>query len=414
MRGERTHYSTYEITINSTPKHNFIAMSIANINSPLLFSGLSLSSIYVFPSGNPQPADFLLVLAMVVFFVAYGKRVKGLAHLWPMILLTAWVAFVSLGWSAVYPSEGFIKPPLFYFFNCIFMIVVVNVFLYHPSPLPYFTAAVRLALLFSGLGVLFSLVVPGVMLDSGSLRVTGFFNNPNQLAHYNLCMIAALIILKKGQLDINVLDLSAAVSGVVGLLVASSLGGVAGLILLILAIFFGNKSGVRKLANLALVFLILGATVVAFNLYTGGAISDRLEGRLDVVDRKVDQIVSERKYDRMIAYPQYLWVGAAEGATRRFPGHGGGEIHSSLGTLLFSYGLVGLGLFSILLLKAVRYAPLYARLCIAAPLLYSVTHMGLRTTAFWFLIALMLVTFRYPLKRVILPTNVSIPVKHTG
>ena len=372
-----------------------MSLTIFHFSAWLFFLGLGFSAFYVFPSGNPQPTDFLLALASMMLILTNIKHLCGWRVLWPMVALTVWVAAVSIGWSAVYPSGLFYRPPLFYAFNCLFMFAVVNLFYYLDRPVHVFAAVVQLALVISGVGVFLSFLMPDILIATESLRITGFFNNPNQLAYYNLCMLATLLILKGGQLTNRPFGLLAVASGIIGILAASSLGAMAGLFFIVMAIIVGNWNSAGKLLKVVWGGILLVSLVGVFDLYTGGGVVDRVDTRLGSLERKMDQLESERKYDRILAYPEYWWVGAAEGSTERFPGYEGGEIHSSFGNMLFAYGFVGLGLFLLLLWRAVRFAPLYAWLCLAAPLTYSLTHMGLRNTAFWFLIVVMLVYFRY-------------------
>jgi len=372
-----------------------MSLTIFYFGAWLLFLGLGFSAFYVFPSGNPQPTDYILALASMMVIVANTRRLCGWGILWPMVALTIWVAAVSIAWSAVYPSGSFYRPPLFYAFNCMFMFSVVNLFFYLDRPAQFFAGAVQLALVISGFGVLLSFLLPDVFITRASLRITGFFNNPNQLAYYNLCMLGTLLILKGGQLTNRPFELVAITSGVIGILAASSLGAMAGLVFIVSAIIVGNWSNARKVLKVLWGAVLLVSLVGVFDLYTGGGIADRLDTRLGSLERKMDSLESERKYDRILAHPEYWWVGAAEGSTERFLGYEGGEIHSSFGNMLFAYGFVGLGLLLLLLWRAVRSAPLYAWLCLAAPLTYSLTHMGLRSTAFWLLLAVMLVNFGY-------------------
>ena len=64
------------------------------------------------------------------------------------------------------------------------------------------------------------------------------------------------------------------------------------------------------------------------------------------------------------------------------------EIHSTPATALFSYGVIGLTSFLAMLVLAGRRGEFGYWMIIAAPLAYSMTHMGLRFTLFWLLIAL--------------------------
>lgn len=368
-------------------------MSVLSVVHILFFLGIVFSSLYVFPSGNPQPTDFLLAIASISILLSSSLRISSVKLLWPMIFLTIWVSLVSMVWLIIYPQGLFFKPPLFFAFNLLVMLAIVNLFDRLDNPRKFFAIAVQYALLISGLGVVFSLFFPGTFLASESLRITGFFNNPNQLAYFNLCMLAALIILRNGHLRIVPLELVAVASGIFGIIVASSLGALAGLIAIFISALLGSIRNVKGFIRFLSIFLLLLYSIYSFDIYHQGLISDRLDTRFNRLDTKVSQIESERKYDRILAFPEYWVFGAGEGATERFLGHEGGEIHSSLGNLLFSYGVLGLGLFMFILWRAIRHAPLYAWFALAGPMLYSITHMGLRSTTFWMLIAFILICY---------------------
>jgi hypothetical protein len=105
--------------------------------------------------------------------------------------------------------------------------------------------------------------------------------------------------------------------------------------------------------------------------------------------------VEGRGYDRIWNHPWHLAFGAGEGAYGRFRSGYLGEMHSSVGTLLFSYGIAGcllLIFFLILVIKQNKFTEYF----ILIPLLiYSLTHMGLRFSYFWIVIAFLAA---YPLK----------------
>jgi hypothetical protein len=97
-----------------------------NLLALFFFLGLAFSSLYVFPSGNPQPADFLLLSAAAGLLLSHSDCLRGMTVLWPMVALAVWVAIVSSLWTALYPQGNFLKPPLFYIFNLLLMFAVVN------------------------------------------------------------------------------------------------------------------------------------------------------------------------------------------------------------------------------------------------------------------------------------------------
>ena len=80
--------------------------------------------------------------------------------------------------------------------------------------------------------------------------------------------------------------------------------------------------------------------------------------------------------------------GAGEGAAWRFggpinPRQGQREMHSTLGTVLFSYGVIGFSFFLVFLAMVFRRAPL-AHMLYSLPIwAYGMTHQGLRDTMLW-------------------------------
>ena len=103
-----------------------------------------------------------------------------------------------------------------------------------------------------------------------------------------------------------------------------------------------------------------------------------------MIERKTKDIITERGYDRIIEYPEYILWGAGEGETQRFTkGTSTNELHSTLGTILFSYGIIGLVIMTFLLKKAIWGAPLGIWLVMISPFAYGLTHNGMRQPLFW-------------------------------
>ena len=71
------------------------------------------------------------------------------------------------------------------------------------------------------------------------------------------------------------------------------------------------------------------------------------------------------------------------------------EFHSTLGTILMSYGLVGLAFFGLLLLVIFGRAPLASIAYLGPVMLYSITHVGVRFSEFWIFLALVYAQARY-------------------
>ena len=351
-----------------------------------------LSPIYVFPSGNPQPADFLIVLAALFLLFEHaraGTRIKGGKDLAAVAMLVVWVFVVNALWEVVYPREEWIKYPLFFAFNLVLMIVLLNIKACQNEFRKWLAVSAQFALILSFVGIVISFVAPGMFGTKENYRIIGFYNNPNQLAFNHLCLIGALLLSGGGKIPQQPIAFLAFVLGVMGIAAAASLAAMGGVLVMIAGIFLSSVSSKRIIYFFVLfVCAVGGFAVVDYALEN--QISAAVIERSGALDRKLDNLSSERKYERIMAFPEYWFFGAAEGGHERFYPYTGGEIHSSFGLLLFCYGLPGLILFMWFLWRVARMLPLGSQLVLASLLVYSITHMGLRTTTFWMFMAVAL------------------------
>ena len=89
----------------------------------------------------------------------------------------------------------------------------------------------------------------------------------------------------------------------------------------------------------------------------------------------------------------HIVVGAGEGETERFFAPGAQhtiEIHSTFGTLLFSYGLLGISLFMLFLWRTTRIISFDRYIYLIGPMAYGFTHNGLRFSFFWFMVGMLM------------------------
>jgi len=125
-----------------------------------------------------------------------------------------------------------------------------------------------------------------------------------------------------------------------------------------------------------------------------GPIADSIEASQDrVLNRSRNSnatFFEERGYDRIWRNQQYLVLGAGEGGLSRFDDTAyvkSMEIHSSAGTVLFSYGVVGSMLFLVFMWRVIRGARVRLMITLLPPLLYTGAHQGLRFTMLWIVLA---------------------------
>jgi predicted RND superfamily exporter protein len=113
--------------------------------------------------------------------------------------------------------------------------------------------------------------------------------------------------------------------------------------------------------------------------------------RMNAIGQDKDDSAAGRGYDRILHDFQYTILGAGEGEYWRHDSVWKGEIHSTFGTLLFCYGVVGLALFIVFLFYVYRSNRVAFLLYLMPVFVYSVVHNGLRATPFWMLLALLAV-----------------------
>ncbi|MEO1530044.1 MAG: hypothetical protein AAFX06_31915 [Planctomycetota bacterium] len=338
-------------------------------------ASLVLIPLYIAPEGKPQPADLMLAGTSALVFILYLCSVASF-RLEPSLRLTAfslsafigYVVLNNIAWAAVLVRLDFVFAAAFYLFN--FSVALGFLLLYQrcgKGILHLTTFAVVIAVIWQLLYCRFF---------AGGVRPSGTFNNPNQLGYFAvLCgsVLACSIDLFRSKI------LRVMLWGVLGLsgwiaLISLSRGGVYAFALLGLALLYRYRvQGVVLLPAL----LCVAVSVVD--------VGELMQSRL--AETK-DEEGHTRGYERIWMFPQYLPVGAGEGGYKRVwtPGVGKHEIHSSWGTLAFSYGLPGIVLFAFFAWRFIKVGGMDTVLFLLPTSAYSLTHNGLRFRMFWILL----------------------------
>jgi hypothetical protein len=337
---------------------------------------------YVFDSGLPQPADWLVTLLLPLLLRTWNGRLPPalVRPLKALILFMLYVLVVNVAWSlamltfSLNTKEGFLIAPSFYIFNGMLFFSFLLMFQRYGELLLWLTARL----------VLVSVMIQVVLAFTlgGSLpRSTVMFNNPNQLGYFAL-LSACLILLGQRRLKLSTLQVTIGLAGCsyLALLSASKAAlvsiGVLGIALLL--------SKVRTILVASIVFAALIFTANPFS-----AALDRAEQRISK-DQSYG-FFEERGYDRIVEFPEYWAFGAGEGAYNRFKEIsviGSHELHSSLATLFFCYGIIGTIVFALFLRGALSGAGARALVIVGAGLAYGMTHQGLRFRLLWLLLAM--------------------------
>ncbi|MCC6598984.1 MAG: hypothetical protein IT559_09365 [Alphaproteobacteria bacterium] len=348
-----------------------------------------VTSIFlIFPSGLPQPADFVIALAIGINFLAFIARAQSRFD--PVFLYAlgfgAFTFLINMIHYIALPDFTFLKSSFYYLYNASFFILVIS--LMRRSPQKTWRA------LYYGLviAIIVEFLVIQFLPSLRGFRETGTFINPNQLAFWSL-MAAGLLIVLKAKARLNLLDIGLLlILGYLQLLSLSKAGLICYILLMAtLVIVPALTLKTRAVVLFAgFLFLIYGLSEVSrfeHLLENMGPLANAVS-RLENIGGERDDSVAGRGYLRIVQYPEFLIFGAGEGGYSRFADFSTAlEMHSGVGTLVFAYGFLGSLLFLGLLFYIGRHNDLLVISLIGILFLYGLTHQNIRTADFWLLLA---------------------------
>lgn len=330
-----------------------------------------LYPFYLFDPGRPQISSAAVALAIIAGLFA-GLRFPSRN---PVVRALCWflwyVCIVNIAWAAISKNIAMLMPPFFYLFNGAVMIMGVSLYLRTGR---HFLIVTQHSF---ALAVLIQLILL-LVLGPTTGRETIFFDNPNQLGYFGL-VSAAVILSLSDRLGTPSWYRGAALGMCLFLVIVStSFAAIIGAAMLVLVAMW-RRPGILLLAG--------GAFIVFLNLWgTDLFLTKRVEYEQEELEGV--SFMASRGYDRIMNHPEHIFVGAGEGNYRLYESViGSHEIHSSYGTLLFCYGLVGTMIFIIFIVYLSREAGLKYVQYLAPVLLYGFAHQSLRSTMLWMFMA---------------------------
>lgn len=335
---------------------------------------LILTPFYFFASGTPQVSDYLMVLLGGLVFIKPRLNLhrETVPVLFTLGLFVFYITIVNFVWIILLNETSLAWNSLFYIYNLIVVAIFFHFYTKYKESFLLITTKILMLAVFlqTALSIFF--------IDFDKARQILFFNNPNQLGYFALLCATFFYFANKHfyfKMSHKILFYLCTFY-----LAALSLSSAA-------LVGFGLFFIIMFLENPKLIFLI---TVVVLLLYpiidADLELYQRVDRRFTTMGVSADDSLAGRGYDRIINHPQYLFLGAGEGENSRFDSQLSGEMHSSIGTILFSYGVVGLGLFLALLYKVYKRAGSRPLIELIPVFFYGFTHQGLRWPLFWLLI----------------------------
>ena len=348
----------------------------------LLAAGLGLLPVYAGPSGRPQPAHIVLFLAAIVVLLKQGSQELPVAA--PKVIVTAvglslWVFLVQVFWS-LRGADLTMTVPLQFLFNTVVLFGLINGLTYFRSARKGLEAGIYLALI-----VAIGYAGAHVALDDmSSGRFRGPANNPNQYAYIIVCMWASLLLIRRGKSRAR--DAAIGTLVVLAVILTASLAGVFAVALVTLSLVVPRIVAAtashrkRNLAAGASLTMLAAAQVVDF--------APRWEFIVSRWDRKAPAYVEERRLLLTSGDPLQPLIGAGKGDLGRFSDRTN-EIHNTYVDLYFSFGVMGILLFAVILILIARGIDVAQAMIVIGVLTYGLSHVGYRTPAFWVFLAVL-------------------------
>lgn len=363
---------------------------------------IALKSIYTNESGSLQISDMFLIGGFIcILFSTKGKLVyhnqtKSLID--TILTFVLYVCIVNGIWSVT--GYNYSRFSLYYIFN--FMAVIICCWIYVKVGFERFRQSILDGAFLSGL-----VTVLGMIRSLGSARNTAFFNNPNQLGYHGVVLISFAFLCKKNKNDLRhyLVFFIGCLAVILSLSKAAFISATIEIVLCTL--FLERRKTLRVIAmRVTIIFIIAISAYLFFFSDTLSSVADlsalgKMRSRLfDMVHENDSGLGEGRGYDRILEMGSFFICGMGEGNFSRFSVMHGGEVHSTYASLIVSYGVIGIILYSIVLAKVIVKRNLTMRniALLSGCFLYSISHNGVRNTLVWILLA-SIVIFNMPTNR---------------
>lgn len=344
---------------------------------------LLLNPLYLLPSGGLQAAHLFLIATFPFVFVMWIRRLPRHVELFVAAgSFFAYIFMVNTIWFARYYSSVFLLSSCYVMYNMLMLVVVATIFRDQPMSLARVTRAMLLVTL------VIEAAVALIVGDQGYGRTMGTFNDPNQMGYWALLTAVCFFVVREGP-RLRLTDLLAL--GLAGLIIFLSVSRAAilGFSALVMLVALFSRLDPRRV--LPCVVILVAALMLTHFADLG--LDQSYQGVFDFAQKRfaskdtANDSLAERGYGRLWLFPEYLLFGAGDGEyTLRF--NLANETHSTVGSILFAYGIVGLTLFGLLLFVLVRRADWFRTTLLIPVMIYGIAQQGVRFSMFWTFLAL--------------------------
>ncbi len=375
-------------------KEKGLKITVNNILLVLFCLYFILKPIYIFDSGLPQIADFILVtLYTIMFFsskdyvVEKNERTIINKKFQIAFIFLIWVFLINILWAIQLSSVSILKPTIFYLFNILAM---------HITKELYYRNGKQIILKISKY-VMYSCLIQFILsftLPKSMLRSTVFFNNPNQLGLYALIVLTYIIILKDNYKPIYFIIgiVCSCYLILISLSKAAIIGAIALMTIFLIKLL---KKNIYKIifAFCVITFVILGGFDYAYSKIQKVEVMNVAINRINLKNMSQENdsnLIDGRGYGRIKEIGYKVIYGVGEGEFYRFQYLNGVEVHSGFASIICYYGIIGFALLLLFIFKVIPFGE-SKYLYMSGVFLYALTHQIWRNTLIWMLFIVMLV-----------------------
>ena len=366
-----------------------------------------LKPYYIFKSGGLQVSDMCLVVVFIIILLKPSLKKeynwiqkKNIKNFQIYILFLVCVSLINIVYFCEYRNSDFILSTLYYIF--IFIGMYIFNFVFDNKVV----MEKMLTILKVNIIIQFIIYILGIGRYYSGIRYMGTFNDPNQFAFYIFISIILIYVIniilgkKKIPILINIL-------GIYLIGMSLSTGILVGTIIYLIAINFNTIINfIKKPNSKSILFIVISAllvVVVVVNIWgdskEGGKFSDiiidsEIYGRILEKFNKVSgeanmNIFEDRGMDKLYIYPEYIVYGAGQGEYERYvEAFSQNEIHSTLPSILFYYGIIPFCILMIWIYLNIKNSNIEIKLICFSVLVESFFLLNQRQLYLWILILL--------------------------
>lgn len=366
-----------------------------------LYLGISLYPLYIFDSGSIQPSHFFFLIFSALTLLSFKIYVDKYFVTFLIFLIYSYFVNIFYLYSelinfSTIENLKYIKEVLFLSYNFILTISLLS-FLKQQKEFKKISFCIVAAIT-----IIFFSLCYDLYFSQMKFRFTSYFNNPNQLGYFCVCIFSLIYLFyRNNYFPYYLLVIFLFIIILFSILTLSK----ASYIALLFCVFFSLKPLKSKYSKLIepIFFLFIFLIFLIFFLQIS---------ELSIFKRTVNMFSESDSSLEIRGYKVFFEANPLQaifgmGIKNIIDIHKF-EIHSTFFMVLTNYGLIGFLIFSMLILFWIldikKAYGVRGLICVCAPcLLYGLTHNGIRFSMFWIMFSISIYLsyeFRKKIRRV--------------